>query len=586
MSTDNHLPQPNEYGTTHQSKLIHGQNSRHDVFECSNNELVTMAQENVVSMFQHGADVSPDPNVTWRDCSTGNVTVDSISWNAADYNNNFCNGEFYQQPRAAKCSGTLIAHDLVATAAHCLAVPDQQCRPTRVQIPDCTNRTFGLGYHYLDDQNGHPPLQMRQCQEILLWRFDDDNDYAIVRIATREDGSAFQTQPYYRYNFETPAQIQTRLNQDGVINIATIGNGMGVPLKIDVAQGNDTGPTIRDVVRRKIRTNLDTNGGNSGGPVIDMNTGSMIGIHIAGLGNPPPEECLREGRRDTFDANGGNQSRQQAMVLSVVLAHFCEDFDRREAYPHLCSPELDMTTPQGRAVNALDLLDLVEGTNDCASRGDTTCIQDAFIQYDMDAPLRKRRAITIAMRFRELMDRRVADNGASVPRLIPLVPTHTNTRACSDAFAEIPWYTSASFDWWLDNHWWALPVCAAFERGWLVSDVQGGGRFGDIVNRAEVFTILGRIFERPITEADPRIDFASQGCVDVQTSDWFFNVMADASNIGLHCGQQTSNGRLCLPGEPQTLGLFAQSLVHFCAASDTIIGECRDALGDSEGACR
>lgn len=163
-----------------------------------------------------------------------------------------CAGErFIDQPAAASCSGTLIDHDLVLTAGHCV---DTEAK--------CRARRFVFDYRYTADgvRQAITASAVYGCRRRVVFR-DDDTDYAVVQLDRPVDAT----------------RVPVAIRQDdqvmlGGTPLVVVGFPSGVPAKIDgggrllASHGTDT-----------FEASLDTFDSNSGSGVFSA-SGTLVGV--------------------------------------------------------------------------------------------------------------------------------------------------------------------------------------------------------------------------------------------------------------------------------------------------------------------
>lgn len=176
---------------------------------------------------------------------------------------NLCSSEPYREQRAPGfCTGFLVAPDVLATAAHCVD-----------DLADCQNTRFVFDFRY-ESADDDPTLvdanDIYSCQSLLARQHDDaigrdiGTDWALVRLDRTIDD-------------RMPVSLRDR----GVLGegdwVGLVGHPSGLPLKI--APGGRVFDVSSDVY---FSSNLDSYGGNSGSPVVNLITGAVEGIHVRG----------------------------------------------------------------------------------------------------------------------------------------------------------------------------------------------------------------------------------------------------------------------------------------------------------------
>jgi V8-like Glu-specific endopeptidase len=174
-----------------------------------------------------------------------------------------CAGEpFADQPTAAHCTATLIAPDILITAGHCL---DEDGVRTDLS-------TLYYVFDYAVKQAGvHPTMftddQVYRAVEILDLASVDPtaNDWAVLRLDRAVEG-------------RTPVAVRSSGSIAVGQAVVAIGFGAGLPMKFS---GN---ATVQALVDFGFEADFDIIGGNSGGPIINANTGMIEGVLSADQG--------------------------------------------------------------------------------------------------------------------------------------------------------------------------------------------------------------------------------------------------------------------------------------------------------------
>jgi V8-like Glu-specific endopeptidase len=169
--------------------------------------------------------------------------------------------KFADQPTVARCTGFLVRDDILVTAGHCMT-----------NAEDCTDFKWVFGFgKFQPDQTTYPvgPDDIYGCKRVLERKFEHfgDVDHAVILL----------DRPVVN---RTPLAIRTegKLNTDS--KLLMIGFPAGLPAKV-VPNGSildNSGSTF-------FQSDLDTFGGNSGGPVFGMDSGLVEGIQTRGTGD-------------------------------------------------------------------------------------------------------------------------------------------------------------------------------------------------------------------------------------------------------------------------------------------------------------
>jgi V8-like Glu-specific endopeptidase len=174
-----------------------------------------------------------------------------------------CNGEpFADQPTAASCTATLVAADILVTAGHCL---DENGVRTDLS-------TIYFVFDYVIKQEGTTPAtfttdQVYRASEILGLAnvADTADDWAVVKLDRAVTG-------------RTPVGVRSSDSITMGQSIVAIGFGAGLPMKFS------DNSTVQAIVEFGFEADLDIIGGNSGGPIINANTGLIEGVLSADQG--------------------------------------------------------------------------------------------------------------------------------------------------------------------------------------------------------------------------------------------------------------------------------------------------------------
>ena len=173
-----------------------------------------------------------------------------------------CRMSIYQkkfgQGSSANCAGFLVGGDLIATAGHCLLNRDLR--------EACANDAWVFGYavtHIEDDPYLVDANDVYYCREVIHAVNDPyGRDFALIRLDRPVEG---RSPLRIRRNGEVPSRAQ----------LVAIGFPDGLPAKITPAGGVHTNISSSEFM---FSADLEIFKGNSGGPVIDIDTGLVEGI--------------------------------------------------------------------------------------------------------------------------------------------------------------------------------------------------------------------------------------------------------------------------------------------------------------------
>ncbi len=166
------------------------------------------------------------------------------------------NQRFYNQINPAVCTGFLIAPDILVTAGHCIS-----------EASECSNHKWVFGF--TDESNQLTSNQVYTCTDVIKQELvdlgnDSGPDYAVLRLDRPVVGA-------------TPLKYRSFGKVSDNSDLMVIGHPSGLPMKT-----SDAGQVRSNSNESYFVTNLDTFGGNSGSPVIDIETGTVEGILVRG----------------------------------------------------------------------------------------------------------------------------------------------------------------------------------------------------------------------------------------------------------------------------------------------------------------
>jgi hypothetical protein len=236
---------------------IYGSDDRQDEYEVQNPSIVAAGDSTV-------ALVDPSDLI-----AAGNNTFLLSGRTLAEAHSPLCPDEPYaNQPCVAKCSGFLVAPDVIATAGHCAVCKEPDCISKKVAVFGFALADAGQTCFEIPEGDVYP------CREIIASRYAE-TDWALIRL-----------------NREVAGHIPLRVRRKGTLSIGEplllIGHPVGLPRKY-VLRG-----TVRanDLALSYFEANLDSFGGNSGGVVLNAALFNIEGINVSG---PMTKEFVEEG---------------------------------------------------------------------------------------------------------------------------------------------------------------------------------------------------------------------------------------------------------------------------------------------------
>jgi len=227
-------------------KVIYGEDNRRDVFQ-ANPAYQKYAQATLARIDRNYGLKGWTFKKMWE-LNTSTLLQDGVCAEEA----------FSNQPTVAGCTAFLVSPKHIVTAGHCIG--EQSCK-------------VGLYYWLFDYQmpengpfvNKKPKKNFVSCERIVKRVLDPKThmDYTLIEIKQK----VLNREPL-KFRRSGKPSIGDEL--------VVVGHPSGLPTKIA------DGAQIRDINDVFLTANLDTFGGNSGSPVINVNSGEVEGILVRG----------------------------------------------------------------------------------------------------------------------------------------------------------------------------------------------------------------------------------------------------------------------------------------------------------------
>jgi len=225
------------------NKVIYGVDNRLDVYQTKNPLYLELAKSTAAM-------------ITSSNIKTlGNQSY--ISGETLKERHGVCSSAlFADQVTSARCSGFLVAPDLLVTAGHCMKTQD-----------DCSDNLWVFDFKMTGPNTAPKNVssdQVYRCTEIIDQVYTKQNDYALIRLDRRVSD-------------RKPLQVRTQGKISNNVDLLMIGHPSGLPTKIaDGANLRENGNPYFFV------SNTDSFGGNSGSAIFDAETGLVEGILVRG----------------------------------------------------------------------------------------------------------------------------------------------------------------------------------------------------------------------------------------------------------------------------------------------------------------
>ncbi|MEC9283648.1 MAG: trypsin-like peptidase domain-containing protein [Bdellovibrionota bacterium] len=255
--------------TEKKDQVVYGEDDRVDYFNSSSIHEMKMSEASVGIFLSSDLDEVSDYYYIQR------------SYLGQEYG--LCSRErFFYQSVGPRCSGVLVANDLVLTAAHC--IQDQAA---------CENDSLKFNFDYklknsFDVLDYLKKSETYSCKRLLYHSDSFQEDFALIQLDRPVSGHA-------------PVQSYQKLEQTNQDNkLAMLGHPLGLPQKI--ARGGK----LRRWNNYSGIIEIDAFSGNSGSAVYNEDTGALVGILSKGETDFEKEEngCLKVRRCTSGDCSG------------------------------------------------------------------------------------------------------------------------------------------------------------------------------------------------------------------------------------------------------------------------------------------
>lgn len=224
-------------------KVIYGEDNRVDVVDSNNPLFVKLAMSTAAQIDKS--------KITIR----GSDAV--LNFESLENGMGVCPTEkFAAQNSIARCSGFLIAKDLLVTAGHCVRSQEE-----------CDQYSWVFDYREGEVDDGKlPSSSVYNCKKIIRQVLDpiSDADYALIKLDRKVKD-------------RKPLKFRKSGSPEVGDELVVIGHPSGLTTKV-----SDGAKVIANDAEQFLLTDLDTYGGNSGSAVFNANSGVIEGILVRG----------------------------------------------------------------------------------------------------------------------------------------------------------------------------------------------------------------------------------------------------------------------------------------------------------------
>ena len=273
------------------SDIVYGTDDRQDVYAHPDARLRALAEDSTVALMSASRLDMSNPN---------NVRLNSTVQLGPSIG--LCSGErFFNDTRAAFCSGTLVDDDIIITAGHCVET-QAECESTRFVFNFYHEAEGQLKQLTADDVYSCKKLEAQALGQVgnqLL-------DYAVIRL----------DRPATPRFTAAPVRVEQAAVTEGA-EVAVIGFPTGIPAKI-AAGGfvTDNNANALDY----FEATVDTFGGNSGSGVYRAGSYDMVGILVRGQ-----TDYVNSGGCEVVNTVCQNEcGAEDITYVSAALEDFCE----------------------------------------------------------------------------------------------------------------------------------------------------------------------------------------------------------------------------------------------------------------------
>ncbi|MFT6630219.1 MAG: V8-like Glu-specific endopeptidase [Bacteriovoracaceae bacterium] len=245
------------FKATAETRIVYGEDNRLDLKNVHDEKVQKIGDAIAGRVFKYSYTESEDKS---------SVAFDRVLSLSHPRSMNVCKEErFADQPTVADCTGFLVGENLLVTAGHCMVRMGQTVENDTSSACDSNSWMFD----YKMDSKGSIDLKnvkadnIYNCKKVIYGKYEKDNDFALIELDRKVVG-------------REPLKLNSKGTPNEGTEIFVMGHPTGLPLKYA------DGAKIFDINENYFTTNLDTFGGNSGSPVVNLETMEVEGILVRG----------------------------------------------------------------------------------------------------------------------------------------------------------------------------------------------------------------------------------------------------------------------------------------------------------------
>jgi V8-like Glu-specific endopeptidase len=240
-----------------ETRIVYGEDNRIDIKNVHDKKIQKIGNAIAGRVFKYSYTESEDKS---------SIAFDKIMTLSHPRSMNVCKEErFSEQPTVADCTGFLVGENLLVTAGHCMVRMGETVENDTTSACDSNSWMFD----YKINKKGSIDLKnvkvgnIYNCKKVIYGKYEKEDDFALIELDRKVEG-------------REPLELNIEGSASEGTEIFVMGHPTGLPLKYA------DGAKIFDIQDNYFTTNLDTFGGNSGSPVMNLKTMKVEGILVRG----------------------------------------------------------------------------------------------------------------------------------------------------------------------------------------------------------------------------------------------------------------------------------------------------------------